>query len=89
MARNKYGADCYECGYWVTPGTGHFEKAGRGWRVKHANVSGDGRVTCDMAKKNPPPRPYRSHPVKSRSRHGAGDWDSDPGYSDLTIGDFQ
>lgn len=49
MARNKYAGDCYECGLTVAPGTGHFEKNGSGWRVKHANVPGDGRITCVQA----------------------------------------
>lgn len=52
MARNEHGGKCYQCGLWVAPGTGHFEKKkdGPGWRVKHANVPGHGRVTCQMAK---------------------------------------
>lgn len=50
MARNQYAGPCYECGRIVEPGTGHFERVpGNGWRVKHANVPGHGRVTCEMA----------------------------------------
>lgn len=49
MARNKHGGDCYQCGIWVRAGSGHFEKHGSGWLVKHANVPGDGRVTCKAA----------------------------------------
>lgn len=53
MARNKYEGICYVCDLWVDAETGHFERikglAG-GWRVKHANVPGNGRVTCEMAK---------------------------------------
>jgi hypothetical protein len=49
MARNKYEGRCYKCGLTVEVGTGHFERRGRGWRVKHADVLGDGRVTCDLA----------------------------------------
>lgn len=52
MARNQYGGKCYECGKWVEPGTGHFEKipcTRNGWRVKHANVPGHGRITCEQA----------------------------------------
>lgn len=49
MARNRYAGPCYVCGANVEPGTGHFElKRGR-WRVKHAIVPGDGRITCEMA----------------------------------------
>jgi len=49
MARNKYDGPCYKCSRTVEAGTGHFEKLGRGWRVQHALVPGDGRVTCDQA----------------------------------------
>lgn len=49
MARNQYAGPCYQCGVTVLPGTGHFEKHGSGWRVKHANVPGHGRVTCSEA----------------------------------------
>lgn len=49
MARNQYKGLCYQCGLIVAPGTGHFEKHGHGWRVKHANVPGDGRMTCEQA----------------------------------------
>lgn len=47
--RNKYIGDCYVCGRPVEPGTGHFERHRGGWRVKHAVVPGDGRVTCEEA----------------------------------------
>lgn len=50
MARNQFEGICYVCGIVVRPGTGHFERVSGGWRVKHANVDGDGRVTCEMAK---------------------------------------
>ena len=50
MARNKWEGRCYQCGRLVKVGTGHFERYGNGWRLKHANVSGDGRITCDIAK---------------------------------------
>lgn len=50
MARNKYEGRCYVCGGKVEPETGHYERYRGSWRVKHANVPGDGRVTCDMAK---------------------------------------
>jgi hypothetical protein len=48
--RNKFGGNCYRCGRWVTPGTGHFERHGKGWRVQHGLHPGEGRVTCDEAK---------------------------------------
>lgn len=47
--RNRFPGFCYLCGLRVEAGTGHFEAYPGGWRVKHANVPGDGRVTCDMA----------------------------------------
>ena len=47
--RNRYAGDCYVCGRRVEPGTGHFERHRGGWRVKHAVVPGDGRVTCEEA----------------------------------------
>lgn len=51
MARNKFPGYCYQCGLYVEQGTGHFERVeGKGWRVKHANVPGDGRITCEEAK---------------------------------------
>ena len=51
MARNRYHASCYVCGFMVKIGTGHFERHGNAWRTKHAVHPGDGRVTCEMAKK--------------------------------------
>ena len=48
--RNKWSGKCYVCGLVVEPGTGHFERHNGGWRLKHANAQGHGRVTCDMAK---------------------------------------
>jgi len=47
--RNRHGGSCYKCGEWVSPGTGHFERHNGGWRVQHALVSGDGRMTCVQA----------------------------------------
>jgi hypothetical protein len=47
--RNKYPGPCYQCGLTVAVETGHFERHAEGWRVKHANVPGDGRITCKMA----------------------------------------
>lgn len=49
MARNKFAGICYQCGKPVKAGTGHFERHNGGWRTKHANVSGEGRITCEMA----------------------------------------
>ena len=48
MARNKFDGVCYQCNRVVKAGTGHFERHSGGWRVKHANVPGDGRVTCEQ-----------------------------------------
>lgn len=50
MARNNFDGTCYQCGRKVAAGTGHFERHNHRWRVKHANVPGRGRVTCEMAK---------------------------------------
>lgn len=50
MTRNKYEGLCYQCGFIVAAGSGHFERHGNGWRTKHANVSGHGRITCEEAK---------------------------------------
>lgn len=50
MARNQFAGRCYLCGLTVKPYEGHFERCNLGWRVKHANVAGQGRVTCEMAK---------------------------------------
>lgn len=47
--RNKFGSECYKCGLWVAPGTGHFERHGRSWRVQHGLHPGHGRVTCEEA----------------------------------------
>ncbi len=47
--RNRYGGECYKCGLWVTPGTGHFERHKRSWRTQHALFEGHGAITCDMA----------------------------------------
>lgn len=58
MSRNKYEGRCYLCGKTVEAGTGHFERHRGGWRVKHANVPGDGRVTCAQA---PEPTDYDSY----------------------------
>lgn len=52
MARNNYDGRCYLCGLTVRAGTGHFERHNGGWRVKHANVAGHGRITCGMAALN-------------------------------------
>ena len=49
MARNRHPGTCYQCGRRVDPDTGHFERHNGGWRIKHANVSGFGRVTCEEA----------------------------------------
>lgn len=48
-ARNKHPGQCYQCGLIVAAGTGRFERHNGAWRVKHANVSGHGRVTCSEA----------------------------------------
>ena len=47
--RNRFGGDCYKCGLWVAPGTGHFERHKGRWRTQHGLHSGQGRVTCDEA----------------------------------------
>ena len=49
MARNNWARPFCQCGKMVQPKTGHFERYAGGWRVKHANHPGDGRVTCAMA----------------------------------------
>lgn len=46
--RNKYAGVCYLCTQMVKAGVGHFERYQGGWRVKHANYPGHGRVTCQM-----------------------------------------
>jgi len=46
--RNKHAGNCYQCGHLVEAGTGHFERHEGGWRVKHANHPGQGRITCRM-----------------------------------------
>lgn len=51
--RNRFGGDCYKCGLWVAPGTGHFERHNGGWRTQHALYEGHGAVTCKMAAKKP------------------------------------
>lgn len=51
MARNQHPGPCYLCGRIVAEGTGHFERYKAGWRVKHANHPGHGRVTCEMVKR--------------------------------------
>lgn len=51
MARNAYGGNCYKCQVWVMPRTGHFEFHRGKWRVQHALHPGDGRVTCEMVRK--------------------------------------
>jgi len=52
MARNRHPGTCYVCGRRVEADTGHFERHNGGWRVKHANVGGFGRVTCEEARRN-------------------------------------
>ena len=65
MARNQFGGDCYRCGRWVAPGTGHFERYSGGWRVQHAYGGWRGGVTCSdalgAARKlgTAPPKPVR------------------------------
>lgn len=51
MARNQYRKPCYVCGLMVEVGAGHFERHDHSWRTEHANHPGDGRVTCEMARK--------------------------------------
>lgn len=51
MARNQFGGTCYRCGGWVAPGTGHFERHNKGWRVQHALYPGHGRVMCAQVKR--------------------------------------
>ena len=48
---NTWGGDCYECGLWVKPETGHLEKYRKGWRIRHAIYEGHGAITCEMAAK--------------------------------------
>jgi len=55
MARNQYESPCYLCGRVVKAKTGHFERHKGGWRAKHANVPGDGRITCEMASREKEP----------------------------------
>lgn len=55
--RNKHGGDCYKCGLWVAPGTGHFERKRGGWLTLHALHRGNGAVTCEMAKDDEAQRP--------------------------------
>jgi hypothetical protein len=50
MARNAHAGSCYVCGLTVKAGTGHFERHNGSWRVKHANHTGHGRITCAQAK---------------------------------------
>ena len=49
--RNRFGGDCYKCGLWVAPGTGHFERHKNRWRTQHGLHAGQGRVTCNEASK--------------------------------------
>ena len=56
MARNQHAGICYQCGERVAPLTGHFERHQGRWRVKHANISGYGRITCEMTKLEPKPK---------------------------------
>lgn len=39
MMRNRYGGNCYRCGDWVEPGSGHFERRGLKWLVQHAGCA--------------------------------------------------
>jgi hypothetical protein len=66
MARNRYLANCYECGRPVAPGTGHFERHNGGWRTKHAIVPGHGRITCELVEKQTKPCPKEA----SNADHG-------------------
>lgn len=51
MARNAHPGTCYKCGLPVEAGTGHFERCGGRWRVRHHDhARAKGAVTCDMAK---------------------------------------
>lgn len=69
MSRNKFEGKCYLCGKTVEAGTGHFERHRGGWRVKHANVPGEGRVTCDMAPESVEFEDYRetAHPFSDEA----------------------
>lgn len=49
--RNKFGGECYKCGLWVAPSTGHFERHKGRWRTQHGLHRGESRVTCDEAAK--------------------------------------
>ena len=37
--RNKYPGICYRCGEHCPAGQGHFERAGKSWRVQHAHCA--------------------------------------------------
>lgn len=63
MARNQFGGTCYRCGGWVAPGTGHFERHNKGWRVQHALHPGHGRVMCDA----PPRKSQKRQDASARS----------------------
>lgn len=65
--RNKHAGDCYRCGLTVQAGTGHFERHNGGWRVKHANYAGHGRVTCDMAAELAKEHTLRQHIEETRA----------------------
>jgi hypothetical protein len=68
MARNQYSGVCYQCGLMVEPGTGHFERHNGGWRTKHANYPGHGRVTCAAARAE---RYSRRTEALSQTKEGA------------------
>jgi hypothetical protein len=49
MARNAHPGTCYQCGLPVEAGTGHFERCGGRWRVRHHDHAGaKGAVTCNI-----------------------------------------
>lgn len=78
MLTNKFSGQCHECFKLVPAGEGKLERSAGapGWLVMHKT-----RNDCDSAK---------PMPSSGRSYGGAGrDWDSDPGWSDLSISDFQ
>jgi len=76
MLTNKFSGKCHECFKLVPAGEGKLERSAGalGWLVMHKT-----RKDCDKAT-----------PMPSRGYGGGGrDWDSAPGWSDLSIGDFQ
>ena len=62
MARNSFAGPCYRCGLTVEPNTGHFERQGGVWRVRHHDhPQSPGTVTCAMAKARTDHTPPADH----------------------------